>query len=556
MNVSWIERLTHSRILYFLIVSSVTVCGVAVRLIGLGNGLWLDEAWVANSVRADSVASMFHYDAWLQTTPPLMLLLVRVTVRSLGMSNYTFRLVPLLFGLMAVVCMFFLVRRVLSPLYALPAWILLVFSPVAIFYSKSLKQYSAELAAVTVILLVCILYLERPTLRRFCLLVAVVAVSLPMAYPVALFLPGISMVVWLAANQTGNSATAPARRRWEGLIRALILDAVAGGILIGLYLFFLRPNTSPSLHAYFNEGREGFGFFRAAMNNDYTLLWLLPLPAPVSLRGRLLVFGAVGLLIFVGLILAWVQYRNGTRKWLQVQVICGLPVLLLFVCNGFMLYPVTNRTVLFLLPAVILLLLCSLQLIFDVVLQRSRREWLKPTRDLVMVCATLVLIVNGAWTQPWGTFHVPEEDVEGAVSFLHANVQSGDVLWVHSTCAEAFKLYAAMTGWSNAPAQFGHTGYPCCPRGVQVGGGVSNEKDVRSDLDRVPASFSGKVWLLYNTRADHWAWVGADEPKIMEDVFRERGCLQKQTPTFHHIGVSYFDCTAAHAQLLKGDGVR
>jgi hypothetical protein len=76
--------------------------------------------------------------------------------------------------------------------------------------------------------------------------------------------------------------------------------------------------------------------------------------------------------------------------------------------------------------------------------------------------------------------------------------------------------------------------------------GSGKEDDVRSDLNSgVPTSFSGTVWLLYTTRTAHWEFVGVDQTKVMEDVFRERGCLQKATPSFYNIGVGSFDCSAS-----------
>ena len=44
-------------------------------LYGIERSLWLDEAWVANSVHAPTLHGMFYYPNWLQTSPPLFLLL-------------------------------------------------------------------------------------------------------------------------------------------------------------------------------------------------------------------------------------------------------------------------------------------------------------------------------------------------------------------------------------------------------------------------------------------------------------------------------------------------
>lgn len=221
-------------------------------------------------------------------------------------------------------------------------------------------------------------------------------------------------------------------------------------------------------------------------------------------------------------------------------------------------YPTTYRTSLFLLPAVILLFLSNLQLILDFAVHQLQREWLEPLLDILMVCATVLLVLMSVAKQPLRALNaykipgpvtfglkVPEEDVASAVSFLRSSVQRGDLLWVHASCSEAFKLYARMTAWSDAPVEFGHTGWPCCPRGIPVVEGSGKNEDVRSDLNSgVPTTFSGTVWLLYTTRTDHWKFVGADEPKVMQNVFLERGCLQKPTPSFYNIGVSSFSCKA------------
>ena len=563
MKLDWVGRLARNRIVWYSIIAVVVLFGVVFRVIGLDRSIWIDEAWVANSVTAGSLAGMFRYDAWLQTSPPLFLLLVRIAVGILGLSPFAFRLIPLLFGFVAVACMFILTRRVLLPRYAIPAWTLLVLSPVAIDYSKALKQYSGELAASTALLLVCILYLQRPTARRFWLLVAIAAVGLLMAYPVTFILPGIFLVVCFAPTQIGLSESGPARSRWVGLIRGFTLAVVTGGVLMGIYLLCIVPNTSPSLTSFFAYARGGKSFILAAFYHGYGLLYLLPLPGRV-LGHQTLVGGVLVLFFLVGFILACLQFRNGLRRWLEILVICGLPCFLLIICNGLGRYPLTARTSLFLLPEVILLFLCNLQLILDFLVVRLRREWVDPLLDGAMVCATLLVVVLGLAKQPWGavkaySLHgtvppgmnmvsIPEEDMASAVSYLRSSVQSGDIVWVHASCAETFKLYARMTGWNDAGVRFGHTGWPCCPRGIAVDAGSGKDDDVRGDLNSgVPTSFTGTVWLVYTNRSYHWDYVGVDQSKIMEDVMRERGCIQKPTPTFFNIGVSEFDCRVAQS---------
>lgn len=557
--VCWMGSLARKRITARLIIAAVAVCGLAFRLFGLSRSLWLDEAWVANSVTARSLAGMFYYDSWLQTSPPLFLLLVRITVSSFGLTSSALRLIPLLFGLISVICMFVLARRTLAPRFALPAWTLFVLSPVAIQYSKELKQYSLELAATTTILLVCVLYLERPTIRRFRLLLATVSVGLLMSYPVAFVLPAIILVVCLADYQFGPATPALAALKWRGLVRGFILAAVGGGILLVVYLLFVSPNISSTLHSYFwtDPGARGFArvaiLTRVAIANGYGLLAELPIPDQV-LERRKLGGAAVGALLVMGFALACLRFGQQRRRWLELQILCAVPCLLLVICGSFSWYPMQNRTNLFLLPAVILLLISSLQLISQFVLHRFRPQWLNPLVDAVLVCVTLLVVWEGIVKEPIAELNVPLEDVASTISFLRSNVQPEDLLWVHASSSEDFKLYAKMTGWSNVPVRFGHTGWPCCPRGIPATKDSGREEDVRRDLNSgIPSNFSGKIWLLYTTRPDHWRFIGLDEPRIMDAVLRERGCLQKRTPSFHNVGVSLFDCPAPPDSVPKAD---
>ena len=73
--------------------------------------------------------------------------------------------------------------------------------------------------------------------------------------------------------------------------------------------------------------------------------------------------------------------------------------------------------------------------------------------------------------------------------------------------------------------------------------GTGSDADVRNDIDRaIPMNFPGRIWLVYTTRPEHWEFVGIDEPRILNDLFRERGCRRVPAPSFHGIGVGIFDC--------------
>src|SRR5581483_9649242 len=105
-----------------------------------------------------------------------------------------------------------------------------------------------------------------------------------------------------------------------------------------------------------------------------------------------------------------------------------------------------------------------------------------------------------------------EEDFEGAVAFLEHRVQPNDLLLVHACCKEGLLLYSRLRGWRPEHVAFGDTGWPCCARGKNAGPRISNERAVFDDLDsKIPAGYSGRIWLFFTTRPTHWSYTGLNE---------------------------------------------
>jgi 4-amino-4-deoxy-L-arabinose transferase-like glycosyltransferase len=542
-GLDWMGYLARRRVTIYIIAIGVAVYGVVLRCSGLGRSLWLDEAWVANSVAAPSLRGMFFYDAWLQSSPPLFLMLVRVPVALFGLSNIGFRAIPLLMGILAILSMLLFAARILSRQYALLAWTLLVLSPIAIDYSRELKQYSSELAASATILLVCTLYIENATVRRFWLLVGTVVAGLLIAYSVAFVLPGLILVICMTPIRHCTSSNVSASRS-KRFVRASLLAVAAGGTLIGEDLLLVAPNSPAVLRASWAKKNIGVDSARLAASDGYRLIRELPLNHLLRRQGFLL--SAVGVTIILGVFLAWLRFRKGRRKWLAMQVLCLPPCLLLIVSDRFSWYPFTERTGLFALPFVIVLVVSSLQLASLFVLQRGR-SWVRPLLDVVFLCAIIVTINAGRRTH-LTHLNGPREDMDGAVSFLRAHVQPADFLWVHASCLEAFKLYTRMDGWPDAPAYHGHTGWPCCARGISNTSDTFGEQLVRNDFgSALPIGFRGRVWILYTMRPEHWQGR-PNEPQIMQTILQERGCVEMPTPFFVNVSVSSFDCKA-HAAI-------
>jgi len=452
---------------------------------GMGRSLWLDEAWVANSINAPTLGQMFYYPNWLQSSPPLFLLASRVVVRLMGISNASLRTVPLIMSLVATGAFFATARRLLSAPFAILAGSFLVFFTAEIEYSHTAKQYSGEVAMSSLLLLATIVYLQDPYAKNLQWLAAAIALALPFSYPAVFLLP----VIVLAVDVTAVHSP-----------RRIIIFAAA--ILAIMYAAFIRPNMAPELRQYWTSDTET-GFSRGA---------IIALAVAVATTAI-------------------------NRNW--AQALCLTPCLLLASAAALHWYPLSYRTRLFVVPGFILMSTMAVEKIC--LLLFSRRATIN---GLVwtLIAATAVL---GVRSQIIADPNLPKEDVDGAVRFLQTAVSPQDLLLVHPSVGETFRLYANMHQWTSAPVVYGDTGWPCCPRGKDARPASSTQEAVTRDLRRmIPAGYSGLVWLLYTIRPTHWDWVGLDESRVWRSYLAAHGCqVSRPNRQYENVAITVAECT-------------
>lgn len=275
---------------------------LAVGLAGIHRSLWLDEAWVANSVRGEG--------EWLQTSPPLFLLAARVSVAVFGLSTPALRAVPLVFALLAVGAAFLAIRRLAGDSWAVAGAAIVGFAGPMLEYLHSFKQYAGEVAASGALLWATAVYLQSPDRKRFLWLAAALALAMPLAYSTAFVAPGVILAVALAGN----------------FRRAGLLAGAAALELAALYWWFIAPNVSEALWIYWRQDAPDLGPW---------YVYVVVLLVAIQLASRL---------------------RRGERGWVQgMQCAALAPCLLLFVAERAGWYPASPRTRLFLYPCVLVL---------------------------------------------------------------------------------------------------------------------------------------------------------------------------------------------------------
>jgi len=530
--------------------------GVMPRLDHLGRSLWAAEAWVANSVLASSWHGMFYYESWLQTTPPLFLLLVRASVKLFGLSDYSLRAVPFLFSVAALILIASLARKMFLAPFAVLCIALMAVSPSAILFSKELKQYSSDVFAACMILLVLWEYLHQPDRRRYFLLLLAFTVTLPLSYTTVIFVPLALWAVGLSEPKAQLHVDQRCRIVRCGAL-ALLVSAIAGID----YCLFIKPNTSPLLRAFWDHAFPHFAQLRVLvrfyLGNCLAMGVYFYFPAQSSTKDTLrslvlslpaVIQFALGITVVLLTATLIVALRRG-RTYRLATLFFVLPFLTLIALNMARLYPVgSRRLTLFMLPSVIIITTASIEALWTLVLVPRLPEC---TARRVLVMATVLcllsVLVLGYRAAGWDVNWTEDEDTESAFRYLRSSVQAADTIYVHASVEEAARLYFKMLRWNTAQVRYGNTGLPCCKRQREVrpqDSVVLRAYVVRGFENAMTGRTPGSVWLVYTARAEHWRYLNLNEASIIQDRLQEAGCTKQHEQYFENEVVDKYKCVS------------
>ncbi|MDX2269189.1 MAG: glycosyltransferase family 39 protein [Bryobacter sp.] len=492
-----------------LILPPLALLAILLRLAGLDRSLWLDETWVANSVLNHSLAGMFYYEGWLQTTPPLFLLLLRASVLLFGENDLAFRLPPLLFSLASLWLFWQLLASALPhrPALRLLGWTLFAFAPETLLRATEAKQYSAD--AFAACLLLWLALRQRHSLPHAWAFLVAVPLCFSLSYASLFVLPACLFVLL---------------RRPRFFLAS---SALAAATFLPLYFFLIQPNTNSVL-------RDFWDIQRPSLPWPKYLVWQVQTLSSHLLRwqGQSLPFRLAPLFL---LPLLPAILRRPFRPALRLAV---LPLLCLLAADLFRLYPVFLRTTLVLLPSLILLLLTNLALL--------RLPRFSP-RLLAGAWLFLALAFTFFQTQQisFSRLATPIENNRDAVAHLAEYFQKGDALLLHASMLEPYRLYSQRYALESLPVLQAHTASPCCPRAVRQARSTSSASLLAADLARtLPSPLPTRLWYLTTNRADHWSWTQFDDRFPTFTYLQRRGCKQKPTPLFEGVGLVLFACSS------------
>ncbi|GAB3072760.1 glycosyltransferase family 39 protein [Micromonospora schwarzwaldensis] len=238
---------------------------VAGLLVALGAGLrlrqwayarsfWSDELYVAHNLRERGYLDLLRPLAFSQSAPPGWLWLERFALEHLGAGERSLRLVPLLFGLALLPLVAALGRRLLPPLPALAALLLVAVAPFLIGYSNELKQYSAEAFCVTLLVGLALL-LSRGT-PSWAGASVFWSGSLVAAGFSTLSIPVAGVLGALLAARTLARPDRAWRTRWRDLGRFVAPAPAWAVVVLVVYVLFLAPGLDDAQLAAYWQGKS------------------------------------------------------------------------------------------------------------------------------------------------------------------------------------------------------------------------------------------------------------------------------------------------------------
>jgi len=120
----------------------IALAGAGLRLFMLDKqGMWLDETfsvWLANQ----QVGEMLQWIVHIDQHPPLYYLLLHGWMARSGDTAYYARLLSVLFGVATIPVIYFIGKRLSSPVVGLAAAVLLAFSPFHIRFAQEARMYT------------------------------------------------------------------------------------------------------------------------------------------------------------------------------------------------------------------------------------------------------------------------------------------------------------------------------------------------------------------------------------------------------------------------------
>jgi hypothetical protein len=448
----------------------------------LHQSFWVDEAWVADSVRA----SVRLTPSLSSSTPLGWTYLLRLVPFG---GPERLRLVPLAFAMLAAAAGYLFGRELGLGRYStgILTGAAALLSP-ALLVRDDLKQYTAEAFACLVVW-VLVARVENEWRRRRLVAIAATA-SVGMLFANTVIFAGVAAMASLAIECL-------IRGQYRRLVELAAASAGMLAVALVIYETLIRPQATPGLVAYWDAFYAPTRSVSGAVAFVHRSLHDL---APY-MGFRSLALDAVGVVAGIAA-LAWLR---------RFALAAMFPIMLgiVIVASAARKYPFGDlRTSTFWLVLVPVLLAVAAAAVGRLATAADRR--------MPALVAVVALAVWVPLTKPYVRVHsIPVEDVHSEVTYLEAHYRPGDVVIVSYGASYGFSYYyPAQPSFPAGDGPNGHVvAYPRLSwmvvltrrRAVDINHALAQ---ARAKIAAEPAGARGRIWIIrsHQTPVEVQAW--------------------------------------------------
>ncbi len=432
----------------------------------LGNdSYYLDEiAVLRNLIERPWRVLLTEPLTYSQVAPPGFLAFEKLLSMTTGSTEYSLRLFPLLCSVASVVIFAKLVCNLLPRAAALASLAIFATAGPLIIYAAQLKQYSADICCTCLLALAATRYVAARRRGDAYLFGITAAVAVWFSQPAVIALGSLACLLFVGEVPRMRSGNVKADR---SIFAALAMAGVsaAGSTLYAVHLLTLE--TREYLRQFWNDG-----FMPSHLPTSFSKLWPYAQLHDFYGNGIRGIGGMAYPLpgMFVALIAIGLVVLPIRRK--MSGALIAAPVLFTLVAAAARQYPFADRTILFLVPSLIIAIVASVDALGSLML----RHW---QRAGIAVFSVLVGLAAFPALHRLPPYHF--EHLRPVAQYVASHREEVDKLYVYYGAAPAFSYYGPRYGLAGSATIIGN-----CHRG--------DPRQYFEEVDQLRGS--KRVWLI------------------------------------------------------------
>ena len=381
--------------------------------------LWLDESFVVINVInrgwLELLQAPLEYSSYI--TPPGFLLMAKLSVTMFGNSDFILRLFSFISGILALILYYPMAKRYVSERAVPFALLLFAISSQLIIYSSDFKEYSTDVL-IAIVLYLLVDYIRRHSLNfsRLLLLTIVGIIAVWFSHPSVFILATIG--IYLAFPYLLN-------KEWKQLAKLKLVYIL--WLVNFAIIFFFLVNVETVNDKWLHEFWVINGGFMPSLFSMEGIQWLYTKFALIlnnlASLGTIKVAAVMVIIGFMALLL------NKKPAWFLFT----MPIVIALCLSFFQLYVFSDRLLLFVLPALYLIIAEGIAKIPTIVAQ-------------ILIVLSLILF------PVYQNFIIKDnhviEEIKPVLETVQGHRLNTDKVYIYYWAEPAFRYYAKHYGFN------------------------------------------------------------------------------------------------------------